>query len=716
MKRNHRLFQPKTLLLLTLALLLGVVGVPGLQPSYASLPKLDNIRVALLMDSGRSFRQTVEAVTLRSETALSVANRTPSGVVEWFQADPGMVRFSADQYRVILTETTDYQMVQALREQLAQKSFPVFVFTRLQGGQPIYQLGIGPYLTKEAAQAARGQAGASSAALAALNPAGIRSMGPMYLENGVYPTVAEARKQAELLQQSHISAYVVYREDTQGGKLVHAVWVGGAADPEQLKEQQSDALKKIANLPLIPADMSKPYMIEHSDVTASNSTIHHYSFSAVPEVSQQIVISSVGAKAEAAESGIQVVEKLERAYRGTLEISLYNNSLAVINELPFEAYLYSVVSTEMEREFPLEALKAQAVSARTYALMQGMKYQIAHISDSTIDQAYKGMKVEFAAAVQAVEETKGEVLVDASGLVTPFYHSNGGGMTAGAEEAWGQPIDYLKAVPSPDDTVQKNKLPWNRIQFPDGVFGYVRSDFVKNSGLTNSAGLTILEGVGKDVNVRKAPYVDNFSNPPIRQINTGDRFTSLGQVEESTSYSWIRGPYTASEIRNRINDYMDGMLREPLQTLEVTQRGASGRAFEVAANGKPLLLTRADNYRTMLGGIPSIRFDIEETGRYTVMGEGGNKKEYPMVSPTPLYVLGAGDKTPRELSGDQWVVLGGTGKPRVITRHPEFRIHGQGYGHGLGMSQWGAKGLADVGYGYQQILQYYYQGVQVVKD
>jgi stage II sporulation protein D len=714
MKRNH--FQPKTLLLLTLALLLGVVGVPGLQPSYASLPKLDNIRVALLMDSGKSFRQTVEAVTLRSETAISVANRTPSGAVEWLQADPGIVRFSADQYRVILAETADYKTVQALREQLAQKSFPVFVFTKLQAGQPIYQLGIGPYLTKEAAQSARGQASASSASLAALNPAGIRLTGPMYLENGVYQTIAEARKQADLLQQNNIPAYVVYREDPKDGKLTYPVWVGGAADPEQLKQQQSEALKQIANLPLIPADMSKPYLIEHGDVTASNSKMAHYSFSAIPEVSQQIVVSSVGAKAENAQSGIQIAEKLERAYRGTVEISLYNNSLAVINELPFESYLYSVVSTEMEREFPLEALKAQAVSARTYALKQGMKYQIAHISDSTIDQAYKGMKVEFATAVQAVDETRGEVLVDASGLVTPFYHSNGGGMTAGADEAWGQSIDYLKAVPSPDDTVQKNKLPWNRVQFPDGTFGYVRSDFVKDVGLKNSAGLVILEGVGKDVNVRKAPYVDNSTNPPIRQINSGDRFTSIEQVDESTSYSWIRGPYTASEMRSRINDYMDGILREPLQTLEVTRRGASGRAFEVTANGKPLLLTRADNYRTMLGGIPSIRFDIEETGRYTVMGAGGDRNVYPKVSPTPLYVLSAGDKTPRALTGDQWVVLGGSGKPKVITRNPEFRIHGQGYGHGLGMSQWGAKGLADVGYGYHQILQYYYQGVNVVKD
>jgi stage II sporulation protein D len=710
--RTSALFKAKTLFLLWIAIALVAACLPGTTISYASLPKLDTIRVALFLDSG-NHRQFTSYVTMDSAAGLSIASRTPEGIAEWFQIKKGAARFSPDTYRAILWEGPDLAAAHSLKDALDSKSFPTFVYSRTQAGKPVYEVGIGPYPSKEAANSAKGQASASSPVLAALNPAGMKVTGPLYLGAGTYASAPEARKQTEALLLQNIQAYMVYHLDAKG-QLAYSVWVGGAADKEQLSVQQANVLKAVANLPLAPVDSNKPYIIERADVSSITSPgpgVPHYSFSASAEAGHKIWVSALDPAA-----GIQVQERTGRTYRGNIEISMYQNQMAVINELPFEQYLYSVVSAEMEKEFPLEALKAQAVSARTYALRQGMKYQVAHISDMTIDQAYKGMKAEFAAAVQAVDETKGEVLTDKSGLITPFYHSNAGGMTATSEEVWGQPISYLHTMPSPDDTAQKDKLPWHRIQFSDGTFGYIRSDFTKATGLRNKAGYPILEGVGTDVNVRAAPYVDNTGNPSIRKVNSGDRFVSIELVPESTSFSWIRGPYTATEMLSRMNDYLDKDVQGPLRTLEVTQRGASGRVTGLSANGQPIEMARVDNYRSLLGGVPSIRFDIEETGRYTVMGAGGAKTDYPTAVRSPLYVLAAGDAAPRELSGNEWAVLGGDGKTRVISRDPGFRISGQGFGHGLGMSQWGAKGLAEAGYGYQQILKYYYQGVSIVKD
>jgi stage II sporulation protein D len=695
-----------------MAFALVAACLPSPMTSYASLPKLETIRVALFLDSG-NHRQLTPYVTVGSGAGLSIGSRNPAGAVEWFQTKEGSVRFSPDLYRAILWEGTDFSVALSLKDSLNSKSFSAFVHTRTQAGKAVYEVGIGPYPSKEAASTARGQAAASSPALSALNPAAMKLSGPLYMSAGTYGTLAEARKQAEALLMQNIPAYTVYHPGPQG-QVAYSVWIGGAADKEQLGIMQASALKAVANLPLVPVDSNITYLIQKSDVSSNQAPgagIPHYTFSASTEAGQKVWISAIDPAA-----GIVVDERFGRTYRGNMEIGLFKNSMSVINELPFEHYLYSVVSAEMEKEFPLEALKAQAVSARTYALRQGMKYQVAHISDMTIDQAYKGLKAEFAAAVQAVQETQGEVLADPTGLITPFYHSNAGGMTSTAEEAWGQPISYLQMMPSPDDTAQKGKLPWYRIQFADGQLGYIRSDFTKDTGLRNKAGYTILEGVGTDVNVRAAPYVDNTANPAVRKVNSGERFTAIELVPESTSFSWIRGPYSASEMQSRMNDFLDKAIQGPIRTIEVTGRGASGRVTKLSVNGAPIEIARPDNYRTLLGGVPSIRFDIEETGRYTVMGAGGAKTEYPSSAKKPLYVLSAGDSAPRELTGNEWAVLGGAGKTRIITRDPSFRISGQGFGHGLGMSQWGAKGLAEAGYGYQQILKYYYQGVSIVKD
>src|SRR5690606_17607547 len=110
-----------------------------------------------------------------------------------------------------------------------------------------------------------------------------------------------------------------------------------------------------------------------------------------------------------------------------------------------------VVGSEMPASWPHEALKAQAVAARTFALKRGVKFGIAHISDTTNDQAYHGIGAESPASIAAVEDTRGEVLANAAGLVDPYYASNHGGHSADPSEVWTGTAPHVKFVASPDE-------------------------------------------------------------------------------------------------------------------------------------------------------------------------------------------------------------------------------------------------------------------------
>jgi SpoIID/LytB domain protein len=142
----------------------------------------------------------------------------------------------------------------------------------------------------------------------------------------------------------------------------------------------------------------------------------------------------------------------DRQYRGRLEVAALNNGLRLINEVNLEEYLYSVVPSEMMISFPEEALKAQAVIARSYALYR-MKYIHPHgkdgfdICDSQHCQVYKGASNEWRKSSEAINETRGHVLYYDGKVSHPLYHSNCGGHTQSSKDlkGWGD-VEYLTGV------------------------------------------------------------------------------------------------------------------------------------------------------------------------------------------------------------------------------------------------------------------------------
>lgn len=137
-----------------------------------------------------------------------------------------------------------------------------------------------------------------------------------------------------------------------------------------------------------------------------------------------------------------------KPYRGLVELSLQGGKLLVVNELPLEQYLVGVITSEISSSWPMEAIKAQAVIARTYAMVKKEERSGAfyHLESTVMDQAYNGSAAEDNRAARGVRETEGEVLTYNGELIQAFYHANSGGRTEASENVWGMDLPYLRGV------------------------------------------------------------------------------------------------------------------------------------------------------------------------------------------------------------------------------------------------------------------------------
>ncbi len=137
--------------------------------------------------------------------------------------------------------------------------------------------------------------------------------------------------------------------------------------------------------------------------------------------------------------------------RGDVVAVLQPQGLMLVNVLPLEDYLVGVLGSEMPRSFPLEALKAQAVAARTYALQKKLEQygQPFHLGSGVISQVYGGLKAEDPRTREAVESTRGLVLTFDLQPIEAYFHASCGGKTESGASALGRDLPYLKPVSCP---------------------------------------------------------------------------------------------------------------------------------------------------------------------------------------------------------------------------------------------------------------------------
>ncbi len=360
-------------------------------------------------------------------------------------------------------------------------------------------------------------------------------------------------------------------------------------------------------------------------------------------------------------------------YRGTLEVALsgnHNDGLIIVNELNLEEYLYTVVPSEMPIKFGLEALKVQAIASRSYAMRcfksEGYAAFGAHVDDSTASQVYNSI-AEQPIAVQAVDETRGLVGFFGDHVVDARFFSTSCGYTANFHEVWSdksdrfpsQEVPYLIAKPQFPSDIPDLHNEENFRAFIDqkDLDGYDRfSPFFRWSVTMSRQEL-------------QASIQHNL--PLVQRSQPAFVLTRKGESE-----------FTQQEIPEDIGE---------LQNLVVTRRGQGGNMMEleITTTHGVFKVIKEYNIRKVLQ--PVNYLDAKRPIKL-YCHDGSVRNNFPILPSAFAYI-----DIRRNSEG-------------IIE---EITISGGGYGHGVGMSQYGAYGLSLLGYSFEQIFQHFYPGCQL---
>lgn len=671
------------------------VGADGLTP--------DNIRVALFLDLGTTYKSTTPAVTLQSTASWDAGFKGTDGYQPLVTIEGNQqVRFSMDTFRVKVMETKDWKTAVAASQKLSSSTDKPLLFSTSFGNSTVYQLYSGTYATEQAGHEAVIRV--TNLVASQLNGQVPSLKGSKHWSAGVYDTQDQAVTQQKVIQSAGFDAMTVIQR-MPSGAIQYAVWVGEAVSDLEMSEIQNQMSQLVPSVTLSNVDSTIPALILRQDIglnLTSIQTVDHYQ------------VSGTSTKLWIPDNthGMKVTERSARSYRGHWEVSLYNGQLALVNEVPLEQYLYSVVGGEVPSSWPSEALKSQAVAARSYAIYQSNKYKIADVVDTTLSQVYNGIGSEATSITKAVDDTQGEILTQNGKVVETIFSSNSGGVTADSSEVWNSNNKTFASVTSDGDiAAQKSLKMWYHVLLSNGLTGYIREDNVKELTSTTAAGLAQLTVTSKDTNVRVIPLVQS-NVTAVSKLNPGDTAVILAKVAESNTYSWVRGPYTSAELLKTMKGKTTLQLPSIIDTLEITKRGPSGRVLELQVNGQVMDVKYPDMFRSALNGLPSTLFDIVSTGSYTVLGSDGTTVKASASSNTS--VISASGISSLNTTGT--VIMNSESKAEVLDASQKFIFIGQGNGHGLGLSQWGAKGMADAGNDYQDILKHYYQNVTITKE
>ena len=181
------------------------------------------------------------------------------------------------------------------------------------------------------------------------------------------------------------------------------------------------------------------------------------------------------------------------AYRGALLVHRQAGKLTIVNRLPLDRYLRGVVPWEMPDDWHREALRAQAVVARSYALATLKPGTLFDLYADTRSQVYGGIRAEAATTNRAIGSTAGRVVSWNGRIATTFYHSTSGGRTVSNEEAWpgATPVPYLVSVPDPHDGLSKlhrwGPFPWTPAKVGRKLGVGVVRDLVVTRGIDQDA-------------------------------------------------------------------------------------------------------------------------------------------------------------------------------------------------------------------------------------
>ena len=219
----------------------------------------------------------------------------------------------------------------------------------------------------------------------------------------------------------------------------------------------------------------------------------------------------------------------QKRFSGKINLFVLDSEILVVNVLGIEKYLSSVVGSEMPTKWPMEALKAQAIASRTYALKQKGN-SLFDIDSTQRNQVYNGLESRTYKTIRAVKSTRSLVLTYKNKLINALFHSSSGGMTENSQDVWKNKYPYLSSV---KDFDKKNpKFRWQKNFSNKELFNL----FPKIGGLKNIEILNITDtGRVKNVKLYGAYGSDQISGVDLRKkLGLNSTFVRFKLIEEQS--------------------------------------------------------------------------------------------------------------------------------------------------------------------------------------
>ena len=335
-----------------------------------------------------------------------------------------------------------------------------------------------------------------------------------------------------------------------------------------------------------------------------------------------------------------------RYYGGFEVTALSKGTLQVVNVVNIEDYVKGVVPAEMSPMWPVEALKAQAMCARTYAAMNINSHGTFDVCNTNCCQVYYGRNTTVAATDAAVDATAGKYILYNGSPAKTFFYSSNGGATEAAQNVWVENLPYLTAkFDDYDSSIDTGYNNWTYTYTAAEI-----TDILNSSGYTIGTVTSVTPTYTAVGNIYSMTFGDGKTTVTVSKQEAGD-------ILCSSKY----GKYTHS------------------QHFTISGSSSTGTGLYINNSSNPL------------GSMSS---------SYAIGGDGSTSK----------VTISGGNVSVITGSGVQTINPYGSGSYQTGTT---FTVTGSGWGHNVGMSQYGAKAMALAGKSYADIINFYFTGVNI---
>ncbi len=389
-----------------------------------------------------------------------------------------------------------------------------------------------------------------------------------------------------------------------------------------------------------------------------------------------------------------VIKADGKEYRGCIIFTVNSvGTLNLINALDIDEYVYGVLNGEMHHGHPKEALKAQAVAARSFALMNLRRHSDYgfDVCTSTHCQVYKGYSDEYTETNAAVDETSGLCIYSGGKVVSAYYFKNSGGYTQDISDVWGSKASYLKAVKDEYSPEYKwsATLSFDEIKSKLGSAGNSIGDITRIEIVSRnkSGAVDTLKFIGTSGNV-------SISKEKIRNLFGAS-------VIKSTHFSFS-GYSTGNSVDNAENNNSisipsasSGTVKLNLSSVNVIGSGGIMNSFSsknsvsvMGADGKITNSELKNTYAANKDAVLHTQNSADSANTNKNTGNGDSDKS------------GTQNKANIDTSVE------------YVTESP-VTFTGLGYGHGIGMPQDSAIEMAKQGFAFDEILKHYYTDIEI---